>query len=138
MKTFREMGLENSIQKAVEELGFLQPTPIQEKVIPRILESPQDIIGLAQTGTGKTAAYGVPMIQMIGVKDNPAFNDGLDSFKNEEINELSDRILFGSDFPNIPYQYENSIQGWLQREMEPSFYEKLFFRNAELLFSDYL
>jgi predicted TIM-barrel fold metal-dependent hydrolase len=75
---------------------------------------------------------------MIGVKNNPAFNDGLDSFKNEQIYELSDRILFGSDFPNIPYKYENSIQGWLQREMEPSFYEKLFFRNAELLFSNYL
>ena len=63
MKTFNEMGLVDPINKAVEELGFIEATPIQEKVVPRILESHQDIIALAQTGTGKTAAYGLPLIQ---------------------------------------------------------------------------
>jgi len=57
------MGLKTPIQKAVAELGFIHPTAIQEKVIPRILESEQDIIALAQTGTGKTAAFGLPLIQ---------------------------------------------------------------------------
>lgn len=66
MKTFNEMGLVDPIHKAVEELGFIEATPIQEKVIPRILESHQDIIALAQTGTGKTAAYGLPLIQNTG------------------------------------------------------------------------
>ena len=75
---------------------------------------------------------------MIGVIDNPAFDDGLSSINNERLYEISDRILFGSDFPNIPYDYQNSIQGWLQRDMDQSFYEKLFFRNAEKVFSDYL
>ncbi len=74
---------------------------------------------------------------MIGVKNNPAFDDGLSSFDNDKLYEISDRILFGSDFPNIPYEYQNSIQGWLQRGMDPLFYEKLFFRNAEKLFSDF-
>ena len=73
---------------------------------------------------------------MIGAKNNPAFDDGLSKFDNELFYDISDKILFGSDFPNIPYDYQNSIQGWLDRDMEPSFYEKLFFLNAEKLFND--
>lgn len=63
MITFKETGLSESILKSIEALGFETPTPIQEKVIPYLLESTQDIIGLAQTGTGKTAAFGLPIIQ---------------------------------------------------------------------------
>lgn len=69
MKKFNEMGLEDPILKAAAELGFLEPTPIQEKVIPRILESKQDMIALAQTGTGKTAAFGMPLIQKTGAEE---------------------------------------------------------------------
>jgi len=60
---FEEMGLSESILKAAKELGFQEPTPVQEKVIPRILNEKQDLIALAQTGTGKTAAFGLPLIQ---------------------------------------------------------------------------
>ena len=63
MKKFSEMGLLDPIQMAIDELGFIESTPIQEKAIPKILESRQDIIACAQTGTGKTAAYGLPIIQ---------------------------------------------------------------------------
>ena len=65
MTLFKEMGLSAEIQSAVEELGFEQPTPIQEKVIPFLLENEQDMVALAQTGTGKTAAFGLPIIQQI-------------------------------------------------------------------------
>jgi len=64
MILFEEMGLDASLLKAVKELGFETPTPIQEKVIPRILTDKVDLIALAQTGTGKTAAFGLPLIQM--------------------------------------------------------------------------
>ncbi len=64
MVPFDEMGLDGSILKAVKELGFENPTPIQEKVIPRILADKKDLIARAQTGTGKTAAFGLPLIQM--------------------------------------------------------------------------
>lgn len=64
MVLFDEMGLDGSILKAVKELGFENPTPIQEKVIPRILAEKKDLIARAQTGTGKTAAFGLPLIQM--------------------------------------------------------------------------
>ena len=63
MKKFSEMGLLDPIQMAIDDLGFLEPTSIQVKAIPRILETQHDIIALAQTGTGKTAAYGLPIIQ---------------------------------------------------------------------------
>lgn len=62
--TFEEIGIENKYIRAIEELGFKNPMPIQEKVIPHLIqEDCDDIIGLAQTGTGKTAAYGLPLIQ---------------------------------------------------------------------------
>ena len=60
---FKELGLTDNIIKAIGELGFDTPTPIQEKVIPQILNNPRDIVGLAQTGTGKTAAYGLPILE---------------------------------------------------------------------------
>jgi ATP-dependent RNA helicase DeaD len=63
MTQFEELGLRPPLLKALEELGFTSPMPIQTEVIPIILEHRGDLIGLAQTGTGKTAAFGLPMIQ---------------------------------------------------------------------------
>ena len=63
--TFEELGLSSDILKAVSEIGFETPSEIQEKSIPVLLESDKDYVGLAQTGTGKTAAFGLPMIQQI-------------------------------------------------------------------------
>ncbi len=63
MKKFREMGFNPAIIKAIQELGFEQPMPVQQKVIPLMLEDECDIIALAQTGTGKTAAFGLPLVQ---------------------------------------------------------------------------
>jgi ATP-dependent RNA helicase DeaD len=63
MKTFEELGVMPQILKAVNELGFQQPMPVQSEVIPRLLADTRDIIALAQTGTGKTAAFGIPIIQ---------------------------------------------------------------------------
>ncbi|GAC1418764.1 MAG: DEAD/DEAH box helicase [Flavisolibacter sp.] len=65
MSTFVELGLNEKLLKAVEELGFTQPTPIQEKAIPVLLSGTKDLIGLAQTGTGKTAAFGLPLLHLI-------------------------------------------------------------------------
>ncbi|MCH5303057.1 MAG: DEAD/DEAH box helicase, partial [Prevotella sp.] len=65
MKTFEELGVNEQIRRAIEELGFVQPMPVQEAVIPYLLGSEQDVIALAQTGTGKTAAFGIPLLQRI-------------------------------------------------------------------------
>jgi ATP-dependent RNA helicase DeaD len=63
--TFKELGLNEDLLKAVEAMGFETPSEIQQKAIPQLLESDRDLVGLAQTGTGKTAAFGLPMIQKV-------------------------------------------------------------------------
>lgn len=65
MTTFNDLGLHPSVLSAISELGFENPTPIQEKSIPVFLQNDKDILGLAQTGTGKTAAFGLPLLQLI-------------------------------------------------------------------------
>lgn len=65
MLTFRELGLSDSTIKAIESKGYLNPTPIQAACIPLLLENNNDIIGRAQTGTGKTAAFGLPLIELL-------------------------------------------------------------------------
>ncbi|MCI7046184.1 MAG: DEAD/DEAH box helicase, partial [Prevotella sp.] len=65
MKTFEELGVCEDIRKAIAEMGFEHPMPVQEEVIPYLLGNNNDIIALAQTGTGKTAAFGIPLLQRI-------------------------------------------------------------------------
>ena len=65
---FKALGLSDSMLKALKKKGFEEPTPIQEKVIPLFLKGNCDIIGQAQTGTGKTTAFGAPIIEKIPEK----------------------------------------------------------------------
>ena len=82
MKSFEELGVCEEIRRAIEEMGFVQPMPVQEEVIPYLLgnssdaspaghEPASDVIALAQTGTGKTAAFGIPVLQRIAEKPHP-------------------------------------------------------------------
>lgn len=68
MKTFEELGVSPEIRKAIEEMGYENPMPVQEEVIPYLLGNGNDVVALAQTGTGKTAAFGLPLIQKIDVE----------------------------------------------------------------------
>ena len=65
MKTFEGLGVCEQIRKAIDELGFVHPMPVQEAVIPYLLGNENDVIALAQTGTGKTAAFGIPLLERI-------------------------------------------------------------------------
>ncbi|MBQ4029691.1 MAG: DEAD/DEAH box helicase, partial [Prevotella sp.] len=65
MKTFEELGVSEEIRRAISELGFEHPMPVQEEVIPYLLGEGNDVIALAQTGTGKTAAFGIPLLQKL-------------------------------------------------------------------------
>ena len=69
MSTFKELGLCTELLKAIEEQGYEHPMPVQEAVIPFLLnkEESADLVALAQTGTGKTAAYGLPILELINI-----------------------------------------------------------------------
>ncbi|MEJ0102299.1 MAG: DEAD/DEAH box helicase [Bacteroidota bacterium] len=67
--TFEALGIEEGLLQSIAALGFTQPTAIQEKAIPVLLQGTKDFIGLAQTGTGKTAAFGLPLLQLINKTD---------------------------------------------------------------------
>ena len=70
MEKFQELGLNGEILKGVADLGFVTPSPVQEKAIPVILGEQNDLVVLAQTGTGKTAAFGLPLLQKIDTERN--------------------------------------------------------------------
>lgn len=70
MNPFNELGIREDIVNAIAELGFTTPTPIQEGAIPVLLSGSNDFVGLAQTGTGKTAAFGLPLLELIDYKKN--------------------------------------------------------------------
>ena len=74
MKSFEELGVSEEIRRAISEMGFVQPMPVQEAVIPYLLENRRDVIALAQTGTGKTAAFGLPLLMRLdlGNRDTQA------------------------------------------------------------------
>jgi ATP-dependent RNA helicase DeaD len=67
--TFEQLGLRTEILNAIKDLGFETPTPIQQQAIPELLAQPKDMVGLAQTGTGKTAAFGLPMLSLINFNE---------------------------------------------------------------------
>lgn len=69
MELFKNLGLNEDLLKGIAELGFSTPTPVQELVIPTALTSTGDIVALAQTGTGKTAAFGLPLLQLIDLTE---------------------------------------------------------------------
>jgi ATP-dependent RNA helicase DeaD len=69
MTTFEALGLKAELLQSVNDLGFVNPTPIQEQAIPVLLSGTTDFVGLAQTGTGKTAAFGLPLLHLINAAD---------------------------------------------------------------------
>jgi len=69
MNAFEALGLNENIVRSITDLGFENPTPIQEQAIPVLLSGTMDFVGLAQTGTGKTAAFGLPLLQLINAAD---------------------------------------------------------------------
>ena len=72
MKDFAELGLAQPLLQAIEELGYEHPMPVQEEVIPHLLNNDTDLIALAQTGTGKTAAFGLPLLQQLVPSTSPS------------------------------------------------------------------
>ena len=104
LSLFGELGLDEDIVSALDDLGFEKPTPIQEEAIPILLNQDTDLIGLAQTGTGKTAAFGLPLIHKIiemGVLEPVNFTVGLIVAPTRELAlQITDQLtLFAKHLP---------------------------------------
>ena len=94
MELFKNLGLNADLLKGIAELGFSEPTPVQEAVIPAALTSMSDIVALAQTGTGKTAAFGLPLLQLI----DPSIRNGIQALVLCPTRELC--VQVASDLTN--------------------------------------
>ncbi len=92
MNSFKQLGVSDDYSKALEEMGILHPTEIQMRVIPELLTSNTDLVGHAQTGTGKTAAYGLPLLQRINTKVSQI--QGLILCPTRELGQQVDKQLF--------------------------------------------
>ena len=73
MQTFKDLGMSDDILRSLEEIGFVTPTEIQSRSIPTLIAEKPDFIGLAQTGTGKTAAFGLPLLHFLDTTENKVF-----------------------------------------------------------------
>lgn len=115
--TFEELGVSEPLRKAVEELGFETPMPVQERVIPHLLNEDGDVVALAQTGTGKTAAFGLPVLQRL----DPALDkpQALILSPTRELclqiaSDLADFSKYMSDIKVIPVYGGSSIQSQIR------------------------
>lgn len=115
MKTFEELGLSAPITKAIEELGYENPMPVQEEVIPYLLGDNIDLIALAQTGTGKTAAFGLPILQKLSQSKSSKNPRALILCPTRELclqisDDLKDYSKYLKDFNILPVYGGSSIE----------------------------
>jgi ATP-dependent RNA helicase DeaD len=101
---FIDLGIDKRIVQALAENSITQPTEIQQRAVPILLKGEQDFIGLAQTGTGKTAAFGLPLLQHIDVKRQ--FIQALVLSPTRELGQqiAKQMLLFSKYLPNVAIQ----------------------------------
>ncbi|MDE6489651.1 MAG: DEAD/DEAH box helicase [Muribaculaceae bacterium] len=117
MTTFKELGVKDDLLKAIEELGYETPMPVQEKVIPHLLNGDNDVVALAQTGTGKTAAFGLPVLQRIDTDNNKT--QALILSPTRELclqigSDLADYSKYISDLKVVPVYGGSSIMSQIR------------------------
>ena len=117
MKTFEELGVAAPILKAIQELGYESPMPVQEEVIPFLLGEDNDVIALAQTGMGKTAAYGLPILQKIDI--NKVYPQALVLCPTRELclqiaDDLSDYSKYLDKLKVLPVYGGSSIESQIK------------------------
>ncbi|MBQ3961650.1 MAG: DEAD/DEAH box helicase, partial [Muribaculaceae bacterium] len=101
MATFQELGVREDLLRAITELGYENPMPIQEKVIPHLLNEDTDVVGLAQTGTGKTAAFGLPTLQRIDPEIHEPQALILDPTRELCLQTCSDLTAYAKYMPDV-------------------------------------
>ena len=119
MKNFNELGLIEPLLQAIEELGYERPMPVQEEVIPQLLNEDSDLVALAQTGTGKTAAYGLPLLQKIAPSPLPLWGSATEDKADREKQVLPQRgsgegasVLILSPTRELCLQITDDLEGF--------------------------
>lgn len=113
MTTFQELGVREDLLRAIAELGYESPMPIQEKVIPHLLNEDSDVVGLAQTGTGKTAAFGLPTLQRVDTTSKATQAIILDPTRElcmQTCNDLNDYAKYIDGLRILPVYGGSSIE----------------------------
>ena len=113
MTTFQDLGVREDLLRAIAELGYESPMPIQEKVIPHLLNEDSDVVGLAQTGTGKTAAFGLPTLQRVDTTTKVTQAIILDPTRElcmQTCNDLNDYAKYIDDLRILPVYGGSSIE----------------------------
>ena len=109
MKSFEELGLVPSILQAIAEMGYESPMPVQEQVIPLLLGEETDLIALAQTGTGKTAAFGLPLLQRIDI--NKLYPQALIMAPTRELClQIAGDLADYMEEPTLRYKYVHCVK----------------------------
>lgn len=112
--TFQELGLSEALLKAIDEAGYVHPMPVQEAVIPFLLQQDRDVVALAQTGTGKTAAYGLPVLQRIA-PHAPSLEEGLyadDSLVSERSERRPTQAVVLAPTRELCLQIADDLEGF--------------------------
>ena len=117
MTTFTDLGVREDLLKAITELGYEQPMPVQEKVIPHLLNADTDVVALAQTGTGKTAAFGLPTLQRIDTASSATQALILDPTRElclQTSNDLTDYSKYIDSLRILPVYGGSSIEAQIK------------------------
>ena len=117
MTTFTDLGVREDLLKAITELGYEQPMPVQEKVIPHLLNADTDVVALAQTGTGKTAAFGLPTLQRIDTSSSATQALILDPTRElclQTSNDLTDYSKYIDNLRILPVYGGSSIEAQIK------------------------
>ena len=101
MTAFKALGLEENLLKAIADMGFETPSEVQEKAIPILLDRETDMVSLAQTGTGKTAAFGFPMLQKIDVNSRTTQGLILSPTRELCLQITNEMIAYGKYMPGL-------------------------------------
>ncbi len=112
--TFKELGLKDEILRAIEELGYENAMPVQERSIPFMMNDTRDLVALAQTGTGKTAGFGLPILNLINAENKQTQALVLAPTRELCIQIANDLKNYSQYIKGLKFHYVNTIEEVLQ------------------------
>ena len=136
--SFSSFSLSGELLKAIKEMGFKHPTPIQNKVIPHLMSSDQDLIASAQTGTGKTAAFGLPLLSLTNTQSNKVQTLILCPTRELCIQITNDLSSYSKYLRMVKLRYISCLLNVSNKEIKKGIIEIKSKFNKDIIFKDRL